>query len=599
MSEWADRHRRLSSEASAEPGQWRTSRAPYQRGMMDAVNETGIHTIVYMTASQVGKTELLLNVLGYFVDQDPCPILNLQPTVDMANTFSKDRLSTMLRDTPQLQGIVAEAKSRDSGNTILHKVFPGGHITMTGANAPASLASRPIRIVLCDEVDRYPVSAGTEGDPIILARKRSATFFNRKLILTSTPTLKGFSRIESAWEQSDQRKFMVPCPKCGTLQPLEWSGIRWEKDPKKKGRKRHKPKTAHYVCAHCEAKIPESARGKMLAAGEWIATREAPGVAGFGCLPEIYSPWKRWAETVEEFLDAKRRPETLQAWTNTALGETWEDQGDQIVPTGIFARREAYAHEVPEGVLAITAGVDVQGDRWEVEVKGWGEGEESWNLDYLVVYGNPAELSEWGLLDEALQREWLDKDGTARRIEATCVDTGGLTTQQAYQYCRERKARRIFAIKGAANTKSGSLPIVSKPSPKKSGKRGRNVDLFTVGVDGAKALLYSRLMQEEAGPGYMHFPMERDEDYFAQIVAEKLVTKYSHGVPYRAWVLPPHRRNEVLDCNVYAYAALLILRPNLAIRRKRRETPPDEKPKQRPRKRDGFVSKYSHKSWRK
>ena len=270
ISEWADQFRYLSPEASAEPGRWNTDRAPYQRGIMDAISHPETETVVLMTSAQIGKTAILENVVGYFVSQDPSPTLLLQPTLEMAATFSKDRLAPMLRDTPSLRGLVKDARARDSGNTQLHKQFPGGHITMTGANSPANLASRPIRVVLCDEVDRYPESAGTEGDPVALARKRSATFWNRKIVLTSTPTIKGLSRIEQAYLASDQRRYWVPCPDCGEHQVLSWANVRWDED---------QPETAHYVCEHCGSCIDEQHKPPMLQRGEWRASAPFKGAA--------------------------------------------------------------------------------------------------------------------------------------------------------------------------------------------------------------------------------------------------------------------------------------------------------------------------------
>ena len=313
ISEWADRYRYLSPEASAEPGKWSTARAPYQAGIMDAASDPETETIVLMTSAQIGKTAMIENVIGYYVTQDPSPILCLQPTLEMAATFSKDRLAPMLRDTPALRGLVKDARARDSGNTQLHKQFPGGHITMTGANSPANLASRPIRIVLCDEVDRYPESAGTEGDAVALATKRTATFWNRKMLVTSTPTIKNLSRIEQAFLGSDQRRYWVPCPDCGEHQLLKWANVKWDEG---------KTETAHYVCEHCGSCIDEQHKPAMLAAGEWRADAVFRGIAGFH-LNEIYSLWRRWSEMAADFLTAKHAgSEMLKAFVNTSLGET-------------------------------------------------------------------------------------------------------------------------------------------------------------------------------------------------------------------------------------------------------------------------------------
>ena len=274
---------------------------------MDSINDPGVHTVVVMSSAQVGKTEILNNIVGYHIHQDPAPILCVQPTVEMGKTWSKDRLAPMLRDTPALRGRVKDARSRDAGNTTQHKQFPGGHITIAGANSAAGLASRPIRVVLLDEVDRYPPSAGSEGDPVRLATKRTTTFWNRKILLTSTPTIKGLSRIELAFESSDKRRFWVPCPHCGEFQVLAWSGVKFA--------------PLGYQCAGCQGLWTDTQRWWAVARGEWRAEGESKGVAGFH-LNELYSPWVTTAEMVESFLEAKKSPETLKTWVKTTLGET-------------------------------------------------------------------------------------------------------------------------------------------------------------------------------------------------------------------------------------------------------------------------------------
>jgi phage terminase large subunit GpA-like protein len=397
VSEWADAYRVLSSEAAAEPGKWSTSRAEYQRGMMDAVSDPSIETIVLMTCAQVGKTELINNVVGYHIHQDPAPMLVVQPTLEMAQTWSKDRLSPCLRDTPVLAGKVKDPRSRDSGNTTLHKSFAGGHVTACGANSPSSLASRPCRIILCDEVDRYPLSAGTEGDPVSLAKKRSSTFWNRKIILVSTPTEKGASRIEQAYDESDQRKYFVQCPDCDEYQVLKWSQVKWEDQ---------NPYSARYTCECCGTLWDDTARFRAIRYGEWRATSEAKGkIAGFH-LNGLYSPWTPLYEAVSDFMSSKRDPMRLKTWINTFLGETWEEQGDRIDEFDLIERCENWGKDLPEDVLLLTAGVDVQDNRLEVEIVGWGRGEESWSISYQTIYGDPSTSELWARLDTVLQEKF-------------------------------------------------------------------------------------------------------------------------------------------------------------------------------------------------
>lgn len=538
VSQWADLYRRLSPEASAEPGQWRTDRAPYLRGVMDAVSDPSVETVVVMSSAQVGKTEVISNVIGYHVHQDPSPILAVMPTLELAEAYSKDRLAPMVRDTAALAALIADARSRDSGNTLLHKRFPGGHITLAGSNSPASLASRPVRLVLCDEVDRFPVSAGTEGDPVNLARKRATTFWNRKFILTSTPTIKGASRIEAAFEASDQRRYHVPCPHCEALQPLAWKQLRWPQD---------NPGAARYVCVECGAEIDHARKLWMLERGDWVAEAPFRGTAGFH-LSELYSPWRSWGQMAQDFLDAKRLPETLKTWINTALGEPWEEDGEAVDDTGLLARREAYTlEEPPPGLRVVVAGVDVQADRLETTFVG-AAGEELWVLGHLVLWGSPTEALVWRDLDAALSARY-----GPYAVAGAAIDSGGHHTSQVYAFARQRLARRVYAVKGVAG--------MGRPLASRGSKVGREqARLFMVGVDTAKELLMGRLKVAEPGPGYIHFAGDLDEEWFAQLAAEKAVRRSVKGQLRIEWV-KQRPRNEALDCVVYALAALHIVAP--------------------------------------
>jgi len=570
VSEWSDNYRILSSEASAESGRWKTSRAEYQRGIMDALSDKKNHTVVWMSSAQVGKTEALLNIIGYFVDQDPSPMLLLQPTLEMAQTFSKDRLSPMARDTSQITNRLSDNKSRTSGNTILHKTFSGGHITMAGANSPASLASRPVRVVLCDEIDRYPASAGTEGDPVNLAFKRSTTFWNKKRMVVSTPTVKGASRIETAYEESDMRKFYVPCFQCGTKQVLNWRNVKWDDN---------KPNTAKYYCESCGVAWSDTQRWILVKKGEWIAESESNGVAGFW-LNEIYSPWVKLSEMAINFIEAKKSPHTLKTFVNTSLGETWEeDQGDGLEDDVLHKRRESY-EDIPNEALLLTCGVDIQDDRLEGEVKAWGLNEESWGVKTFIIHGRPSLPQVWHDLDEILLSAYKKEDGSSLRVSATCIDSGGHFTDDVYKYCKKRELNRIYPIKGAS---TAGKPIISRPSINNKLK----VKLFIIGTDTAKELIYSRLQIEEFGSGYMHFNKSFDEEYFKQLTAEKIQTKYDKGHPRRVWV-KTRARNEALDTTVYNLAALSILNPNFKAIKSNNEKPIKKKTKTTPNKYKGF-----------
>ncbi len=543
ISEWADDRRFLSPESSAEPGKWNTGRLEYLRGIMDAVGDPSIHTVVIKTASQVGKTSALENVLGYHIDLDPAPILLVVPTLELADAYSKDRLKPMIRDCPVLLAKVGDPDLRNHDNRLRHKIFPGGHLTLAGANSPASLSARPIRIVLGDEIDRWPVSAGDEGDPLKLAAKRTEAFWNRRKVWCSTPTRKGFSRIEREYEASDQRRFWVPCGHCGDYQLLMWASVRWESK---------QPKTAVYVCEACGTVWDERDRRLAIELGEWRAEKETNGVAGFW-LNGLYSPWTVLPEKVQEFLDAKGKPSLLQVFTNTFLAEEWEEDAERINAHGL-AERVTKEYEdggvAPSGVYVVTAGVDVQDDRLEIERVGWGRGEESWSLDYTILYGDPSTSMLWKDLDELLTTNTVTQDGRQIPVNATCIDTGGHHTQAVYRYVKRRVNRKVYGIKGAS--KRGLAVWPKRASKTNIGK----IELWLIGVDAAKDEVYGRLKIDEPGEGFCHFPAGRDSEYFKQLTAERVETRYERGTPYRVYVKDPSVRNEALDCRVYAYAAL-------------------------------------------
>ena len=508
--------------------------------------------VTLMTSSQIGKTEIVNNIIGYYIEHDPSPMLLIMPTLEMGMAWSKDRFAPMVRDTPSLKDRVHDAKAKDSGNTILHKTFPGGHITVAGANSPASLASRPVRIVLFDEADRFPPSAGTEGDPVKLGTKRTQTFWNHKIFHNSTPTVKGVSRIESLWEESDKRRFFVPCPYCNHSQVLAWANIKWQKVEGKDDLS-----TVHYECEKCHVHLTESDKHRMIQAGVW--RREHPERvkhAGFH-INELYSPWSTWKAVVENFLEAKKRPETLKVWVNTTLGETWEDEESYSISDEKLAARIEDYEGVPNGAVILTAGIDVQDDRIECLIKGWGMEDESWFIDYKAFYGSPAKVDLWTQLDQYLMQEWKHESGVMLNIVSACIDSAGHFTQNVYEFVKPRGYRRINAVKGMAGT---GRPIVGRPTTSNK----LRVVLFPVGVDTAKELIFARLQIDEFGPGYLHFNRKCDQEYFKQLTAEKQVTKFNKGFPTKVW-MKVRARNEALDCEVYALASYILLNPNMSI----------------------------------
>lgn len=551
VSEWADAERYLSSESSAEPGKWYTDRAPYQRGVMDAINLPSVHTIVFMASAQVGKTEIINNMLGFFIDKDPCPMLLIQPTLEMAETWSKDRLVPMVRDTPCLSDRI-KIKGRDGGNTILHKNFPGGHITMAGANSPASLASRPVRLVCFDEVDRFPSSAGVEGDPINLGMKRATTFWNRKIIMVSTPTIKGKSRIESAYEDSDKRVYKVPCPHCDEMDEIKFANLRRPHEDAQ-------PDEWEYICPHCGAEIEERYKISMLRKGQWVARNPFRGVAGF-YINEMYSPWVSWREIIANFLEAKKLPDTLKTFINTSLAETWneDNEGESLEADDIHARCEVYNAQVPAPVLLLTAAVDVQDDRLEVEILGWGEDRETWSIDHHVLWGDPSSSDVWNALTDILTAEYEHEYKIKIKITISVIDCGGHFADAVYEYTKKKQQQgmRVYAVRGASTR---GRPIFDKMSRNNSYK----VKVFYVGTDTAKELIYSYL-KISRGAGCMHHPQHYDEVYFQQLTAEKKVQSFDKGRSVIKWVCKKGQRNEALDLKVYNFAAYHIIKPNMA-----------------------------------
>lgn len=605
--EWADSNRVLSPEASAEHGRWSTSRVEVARGPMMAFSDTTVRTITVMGPTQMMKTEFIVNAVGLVIDGGLGPVLLIEPTITMAEAWSTDRLDTMLRDTPSLAGKVAPARSRDAYNKRLYKRFPGGHITMAGANSPASLAMRSIKFVFEDEVDKYPVSAGGpdgEGDPITLAEERASTFHDGKCVRVCSPTVKGASRIEASYAESDQRRFFTPCPHCGHLQVLTWDHVKWDAG---------RPSTAAIWCAACGARWSERER---LAALQWSVWRQtAPftccdeeqdprrnaygddkaeppvaaigegrawawddaagvgrslcrhcgrpsafgGHAGFHAW-KAHSPWERdgLGYLAAKWEAVQAHPALKRTFVNTQLAASFEDEGATVDAAALTGRGEAWdgadGAAVPAGVLVLTAGVDVHPDRLEAELVGWGMDEESWSLEAPVFWGDPNGRAVWDDLDAWLRAPRTAPGGFGLVIQATAIDSGGWNTQRVYDFCARRATRRVWAVKGVGGE--------GKPIWRRSKTRARGATLFTVGVDDAKQAIYDALRVEAPGPSYCHFPAGRPEDWYAQLAAETRVTTFRNGFPVRVWMKKAGARNEALDCRVYAYAALKSLNIN-------------------------------------
>lgn len=554
----------LPSDA-AEPGRWRTSRAPYTKEVMDAFTQEGIHRVVVKSSSQVGKTEILLNVFGRHAHLDPCTMMMIQPTLELAQDFSKSRLSSMITDTkvltPLFYGKGGRLKSRDATQTILSKFFIGGRIVLTGANSPANLASRPIRLLLCDEVDRFPLSAGGsqsgEGDPVELAARRTTTYWNYKIGMFSTPTTEGVSRIDVEYNQGTQEEWQHKCPNCEEYHALDYRQMQVEYDEKTDefGRKTFIVKSVKWQCPDCGFEFSEL---EIKNAPQKYVTQNPDavknGVRSFW-LNGFSSPWLTWNKIMGEWLSARGNPEREQVVYNTLFGISYRLRGEYDDENVFLSRREDYDGEIPSGVLLLTAAVDVQANRLEYEVVGWADGFERWGIAKGIVRGEPNQLTTWQDLDLVLDRTWRFGDGTPIKVARTFVDSG-YATKSVYEYCHANMRRGRFPIKGKAGM---GLPLLYQYGhPKQT-----NVLLTILGVDNGKQEVMSNLGLEVAGAGYMHYPLDDghlgyrgyDSVYFKGLISEHRVIRKSSGILYEAWE-PIDRsvRNEPLDLAVYNLA---------------------------------------------
>lgn len=558
LAQWAQRSFRLSPESSAETGEFRPW--GFQVGMLDAVTDPANEQVTVIKSARVGYTKLINAAVGFFIHQDPSPILVVNPRVEDAEDYSKTEIAPMLRDSPPLAEITGDVKGKDPNFTIRRKVFRNGaSLSLLGANSPNEFRRVTARVVAFDEVDAYPQST-SEGDPIDLGTRRTTSFWNRKIIQGSTPTVKGESRIEKAWAESDQRYYHVPCPECGTEQVLTFGGqkphgLRWPKDEEGNP----KPEDAYYVCVN-GCVIEERDKPWMIENGRWIA--ECPDNAkhaGFH-ISALYSLfWNaRWAVIAREFLERKDDPARLQTFVNTVLGETWEQPADQELDEhALMARREVYPAEVPDGVALLTMGVDTQDDRLEAEVVGWGWDEESWSITHEILLGDPNERDVWQRLDALRLRTWECADGRRLAIDGACVDTGGHHTQAAYRYGVERLQQNVWPIKGRP-ARAGNRTVVFQGRPKRQ-RHKTQTSPFLVDVDTAKDTIYPRLAKEPPGPVTCHWPAHYEREWFDQLTAEKPVRETVNGQSVWRWKRKSGRANEALDLRVYAYAALCAL----------------------------------------
>jgi len=576
-SVWAEKNVRIPI-GNAIPGPINFDNAPYQRGMLDAIKEPGLRRVDYMTGAQLGKTTVQQCITGFFIAHEPRSQILVQPTQGDIQTFLETKLRPMLDANPKISSKMAKQRGREGVNNGRIISYIGGWLMFSWAGSPKTLRGRSAPVTQADEVDG--MDATPEGDPVELLTQRAATFGDQQLdSRSSTPTIKGASRIETGFLAGDRRRYYVACPHCGHAQFLRWSQVDWT------GRRStdvedfeedladidsHEPDSARYRCADPECgalwsdgeRIAAVRNAERLGHG-WKAERPFKGHASFHA-PEMLSTFRRMRDIVRSYL-SKIEAGDMQSFVNVSLGETFEETGEKADPDGLMGRREEYRADAPMGVLFITCGIDMQQDRLELEIVGWGRGEESWSLDYRVLWGDPLGDDVWSDLDDVLAETFTHESGAVLPIGAACLDTGGTAkqgasyTQRAYEYLKGKTGRRLFGTKGVGGW---GRPIVEKGLKKQSGKASRKVDLFLVGADESKLVVMRRLAQTVKGPGYCHFPLDRGLDYFKGLTAEKLVLRYVKGFPVREWHKPDKARNEPVDCRSLALAALKIIQPS-------------------------------------
>lgn len=567
VSQWADAKRKLPETSGASGSQWRTDSTPYLRGIMDAVHEVGVRKIAVRKGAQLGGSEALHNILGYFIEHDPCPMLFVHPTATVAEEWSKERLADMIRSTPALAAVIRDKRpargERDIESTLALKMFPGGFLALGGANTPNTFARRSVRIAIGDDVDRFPAVVGEEGDPADLLVNRTTTFYDALTLFVSTPTLKG-GRIDTLYQRSDQRQYFVSCARCRYEDWITWSDAAhfsvWFEGGDSE--------TARIQCPMCQALMAEPQRRAVILGGGWrpTAVPQERGLVGFH-VPSMLSTLGNvtLSSLVDKWTDARAKgKDSLRVFINTTLAEGWEDRGARMDGNVLYRRRESYGEgvQVPAAAPVLTCGVDTQDDRFEMQVMAWGPGMERWVVDYHVIPGNTKRAETHQALIEALSRRYTHASGHLLPIHATCIDSGGHATDEVYDFVLRYQARRIFATKGFGG-RAGE-PIVGKPSEKRT---KRPVRVWPINVDDAKSDIMGSLGLVTPGPGYIHFPADLDavnEEYFAQLCAEHRETRYNkQGVATHTLWVEDRERNEALDTAVLNLAAFKMLNPNV------------------------------------
>ena len=554
LPDWSDAHRVLPRAGGNESGPWRTSRTPYMREIMECLSTCSpVREVVFMKSSQVGGTEAVLNWVGYVIHHAPAPIMVVQPTVQMGEGWSKQRLANMIAESPALAEIMPPSKSRDSGSTTLSKSFPAGHLFIAGANSSSTLRSTPVKYLALDEIDEYPDDLNDQGGAIELAERRTTTFPGRKILKVSTPTVKGASKIERAFLSGDQRHYHVDCPHCSASQRLVIEQV---------------TEDGLYLCNACGTLIAEHHKPAMLAAGRWVPNQPGVEVRSYH-INALYSPiglGDTWLEISKQRTRARTDADFAITFTNTILGESYESESQKVDSSELMERREAWQRRtLPAGCLLLTVGIDVQHNRFSVLVCGWGRGEVCWFVDWVEVPGDPTREEDWEALEQVVFAPIANRCGVLIRPEVIAIDSGNWT-HEIYNWARKHAARGVIAIKGSRDS---TKPIIGRPTLQDVNWRGRTqrhgVQLWTLGVNTAKTTLFARLMGDagaDSDKRRCHIPGDMPDEFFAQIASER------YDLTLKRWIVRDKSvRNEAFDCWVYAYSAAVHPRIRLHVRR--------------------------------
>jgi phage terminase large subunit GpA-like protein len=554
VSQWSDAHRVLSPKASSEPGPWRTARTPYLREPMDALSEASpVERVVVMKSAQLGVTELGVNWLGYIMDhiRQSKPTLVVVPTDKLLVRWVHQRLRPMIEGAAALTEKLNVSKSREGSNRLDLIDYPGGLLYLASAGSAPNLKSDSLCYVVCDEADEYGWDVDGRGDPLGLIESRQSNFPRRKLLIFSTPTVKGSSRIEGEWARSDQRRYLVPCPHCQEPQALIWEQMGWG----------HGGQDVWYTCAVNGCVIRERDKPAMLEAGQWVASAEVTDrlIRGYH-LNALYAPLGlgySWQQLVRQWLDAQGDDQRLQGFVNERLGLPWEDKRTAVRADHLSQRAEPYAlRSVPEEALILTAGIDTQDDRLEAQLIGWGEDGRWWVIDYHICYGNPSHAAPWIALRDWLQRPLESAAGQIMRLDAAAIDMAGHYTDAVKRFVRELDNARVFAITGSRYRQGQVLGRPRKVDYTHSGRTIKGGFAYRqVGVELCKDRVYNDLRAdteaESPADRLAHFPDALPADYYEGLLSEIWNARRQRYEPKRGMT----RRNEPLDTWCYAYAA--------------------------------------------